>query len=56
MADNIQEVFWMLDAETKHVIYVNEAYETITGRSCEASKTIQLRIRNSFTRRIAFAL
>src|SRR6266550_1184053 len=35
MADNIQEVFWMLDAETKHVIYVNQAYETITGRSCE---------------------
>jgi PAS domain S-box-containing protein len=34
MADNIQEVFWMLDAETKHVIYVNQAYETITGRSC----------------------
>ena len=36
MADNIQEVFWMLDAETKHVIYVNQAYETITGRSCES--------------------
>jgi PAS domain S-box-containing protein len=26
----------MLDAETKHVIYVNHAYETITGRSCES--------------------
>ena len=36
MADNIQELFWMLDAETKHVIYVNQAYETITGRSCES--------------------
>jgi PAS domain S-box-containing protein len=36
MADNIQEVFWMLDAGTKHVIYVNQAYETITGRSCES--------------------
>jgi PAS domain S-box-containing protein len=34
MADNIQEVFWMLDADTKHVIYVNQAYEAITGRSC----------------------
>lgn len=33
MADNIQEVYWMLDAETKHVLYVNPAYETITGRS-----------------------
>lgn len=34
MADNIQEIFWMLDARTKHVLYVTEAYETITGRSC----------------------
>jgi PAS domain S-box-containing protein len=33
MADNIQEVYWMLDAETKHVLYVNPAYETLTGRS-----------------------
>jgi PAS domain S-box-containing protein len=33
MADNIQEVYWLLDAETKHVLYVNPAYETITGRS-----------------------
>jgi PAS domain S-box-containing protein len=33
MATNIQEVFWMIDAKTKKVLYVNEAYETITGRS-----------------------
>jgi PAS domain S-box-containing protein len=33
MADNIQEVYWLLDAQTKHVVYVNPAYETITGRS-----------------------
>ena len=32
MAGNIQEIFWMLDVETKRVIYVNKAYETITGR------------------------
>ena len=57
MADNIQEVFWMLDAETKHVIYVNEAYETITGRSCESLEDNPTSYRkNSFTRRIAFAL
>jgi PAS domain S-box-containing protein len=36
MADNIVEIFWMLDAETKHVIYVNQAYETVTGRTCES--------------------
>jgi len=33
MADNIQESFWTLDAKSQHVIYVNQAYETITGRS-----------------------
>ncbi|MHB8500925.1 MAG: PAS domain S-box protein [Candidatus Acidiferrales bacterium] len=35
MATNIQEIFWMLDAENMNVLYVNQAYETITGRSCE---------------------
>lgn len=35
MADNIQEVYWMIDAETKNVIYVNRAFESVTGRSCE---------------------
>jgi PAS domain S-box-containing protein len=33
MAGHIQEVFWMMDAETKGVIYVNQAYHTLTGRS-----------------------
>jgi PAS domain S-box-containing protein len=33
MAGNIQEIFWMMDAATKKLLYVNEAYETITGRS-----------------------
>jgi PAS domain S-box-containing protein len=36
MADNIQEIFWMLDAKTRKTIYVNRAYEAITGRSCES--------------------
>jgi PAS domain S-box-containing protein len=36
MASNIQEIFWMLDAENMKVLYVNQAYETITGRSCES--------------------
>lgn len=35
MAANIREVFWMLDAETKKVIYVNQAFETVTGRSLQ---------------------
>ena len=33
MADNIQEIFWMIDADTKNVLYVNAAYETVTGRA-----------------------
>lgn len=33
MADNIQEIFWMIDVETRKTLYVNPAYETITGRS-----------------------
>ena len=36
MADNIQEIVWMIDAETKQALYVNAAYETITGRSCQS--------------------
>jgi PAS domain S-box-containing protein len=36
MAGNIQEVFWMIDAQTKRVIFVNCAYEAITGRSCQS--------------------
>ncbi|MGB2628728.1 MAG: PAS domain S-box protein [Candidatus Acidiferrum sp.] len=31
MAKNIQEVFWMLRLDTKKLVYVSDAYETITG-------------------------
>jgi PAS domain S-box-containing protein len=33
MADNILETFWMLDSTTKAVVYVNQAFESLTGRS-----------------------
>jgi len=36
MASNIQEIFWMLNAQSREVIYVNQAYETVTGRSCDS--------------------
>lgn len=36
MADSIQEIFWVIDPETRNAIYVNPAYETITGRSCQS--------------------
>ena len=36
MARNIQEIFWMIDAKTKKALFVNPAYETITGHSCQS--------------------
>ncbi len=36
MSDNIQEIFWVIDAVTKKAVFVNPAYETITGRSCQS--------------------
>ncbi|HET7440782.1 MAG TPA: sigma 54-interacting transcriptional regulator [Terriglobales bacterium] len=34
LADNLQEIFWMIDVATMHAIYVNAAFEQITGRTC----------------------
>lgn len=36
MADSIVEIFWMVDVESMKVLYVNQAYEKITGRSCQS--------------------
>ena len=36
MANHIQEVFWMMDAEAHDITYVNAAYATITGHSVES--------------------
>jgi PAS domain S-box-containing protein len=36
MADNILETFWMLDSHTKEVVYVNQAFEALTGRLCDS--------------------
>ena len=36
MAEHIQEIFWILDPRTRKATFVNPAYETITGRSCES--------------------
>lgn len=33
MATNIREIFWMIDTHRRKVLYVNDAYEAITGRS-----------------------
>jgi PAS domain S-box-containing protein len=36
LAENIQEVFWLIDVATRRIIYVSPAYETVWGRSCES--------------------
>jgi PAS domain S-box-containing protein len=36
MANNIQEIFWMMNAGTQEVTYVNPAYGTMTGYSVES--------------------
>jgi len=36
MADNIQEIFWLMDADTLEVLYVNPAYSGVTGSSIES--------------------
>jgi PAS domain S-box-containing protein len=36
MAENIQEIFWMMDPKTRKATFVNPAYEAITGRSCQS--------------------
>jgi PAS domain S-box-containing protein len=36
MAGNIEEIFWMIDADSKKALYVNQDYENITGRSCHS--------------------
>jgi PAS domain S-box-containing protein len=38
MADNIQEIFWTIDARSQNAIYANQAYEIITGRSLQSLK------------------
>ena len=35
LAENIREVFWMMNAAGTEILYVSPAYEQIWGRSCE---------------------
>jgi len=36
MAENIRDIFFLVDAEGGRVLYVSPAYEEISGRSCES--------------------
>ena len=37
IAENIDEVIWMVDLGVQNLLYVNPAYERIWGRSCESA-------------------
>lgn len=39
LAENIQEVFWLSDAEVNQILYISPAYEQIWGRSVESIHT-----------------
>ena len=36
MAENVHEIFWMLDASNYEVLYVSRAFETICGLPCQS--------------------
>ena len=36
LAENINEVFWMVDSATSEVLYISPAYERIWGRTCQS--------------------
>ncbi len=36
LAENLDEVFWLMSPDETEVYYVNPAYERLTGRSCES--------------------
>jgi PAS domain S-box-containing protein len=36
IAENVREVFWMMNAEANEIVYVNPAYEEIWGRTCQS--------------------
>jgi PAS domain S-box-containing protein len=39
MANNIQEIFWMMHADSQELTYVNPAYSTLTGCAVESLRT-----------------
>ena len=36
LAENIREVFWVIDADDYRYLYISPAYEEIWGRTCES--------------------
>lgn len=36
LAENIHDVFWLLDAVEERILYVSPAYETVWGRTCSS--------------------
>ena len=50
--DGTEEIFWMLDAENMEVLYVNPAYEAITGRPCHSLSDDPKSYQTSYTPKI----
>ncbi|HEY9665774.1 MAG TPA: histidine kinase dimerization/phosphoacceptor domain -containing protein, partial [Coleofasciculaceae cyanobacterium] len=36
LAENIREVFWLLDPSSRQILYISPTYERVWGRSCES--------------------
>ncbi len=36
LAENIQQVFWLIEPRTNRILYVSPAYEALWGRTCES--------------------
>ncbi|MDB9314009.1 diguanylate cyclase [Spirulina sp. CS-785/01] len=37
LADTVQDVFWLYEPEQQKLLYVNQAYERVWGRSCDSA-------------------
>ena len=43
LADNINEVFWVMDIEARQIVYVSPAYREIWGQTCESCSLVSWR-------------
>ena len=52
MAENIRDVFFLVDADSDRFLYISPAYAEIWGRSCESAYATLIRGRRSSTPKI----
>jgi GAF domain-containing protein len=53
MAENVEEMLWITDADFTRMLYVSPAYERITGRSCRSLYEHSERSSKQYTQRSA---